>query len=279
MDDIENLDATAPGGVYLCQVSETVSCGACCGLYNVADPSRGALTDLLARRTERFAAVPREPQALTAFQASVAAGEDASRPFAEFHHCPFLGLVGASAGRVGCLLHPLAEGNRGVDWRGLSEYGALACRTYFCPTHQKLPATARRIVRALAPDWHLYGLVITEAGMLAAFFGEIERRIHRPLGMEDITGSNVCREAVGEFLEFKRDWPFRPAPRTPLPHYFFNDGLYARPPAPSPPEGDWPAGYGTIFQALETRWPSPAAARRAAALLERIFSRIAAALK
>jgi hypothetical protein len=141
-----------------------------------------------------------------------------------------------------------------------------------------LSATGRRIVRALAPDWHLYGLVITEAEMLSAFFGEIERLSERPLGVGDITDSRACRDAVREFMGFKRNWPFRPAPRNPLPHYFFNDDLYARPPAQNPFPGDWPAAYATIFQALETVWPSAVAARKTGAHLDRIFSRIAAAL-
>lgn len=34
------MDKTAPGGVYLCRVNENLSCGACCGLYNVPDLSR-----------------------------------------------------------------------------------------------------------------------------------------------------------------------------------------------------------------------------------------------
>ena len=53
------LDGENVSAVYLCQVGERVSCGACCGLYNVADLSRDALEDRLARRTERFAAVAR----------------------------------------------------------------------------------------------------------------------------------------------------------------------------------------------------------------------------
>ncbi len=48
------MDDQVPGGVYLCQVSAQVSCGACCGLYNVADLSRENLTRMLERRTRCF---------------------------------------------------------------------------------------------------------------------------------------------------------------------------------------------------------------------------------
>jgi hypothetical protein len=35
-----SLDHQVPGGIYLCQVNEKVSCGVCCGLYNVAYPTK-----------------------------------------------------------------------------------------------------------------------------------------------------------------------------------------------------------------------------------------------
>jgi hypothetical protein len=58
-----------------------------------------------------------------------------NQPFPEFHHCPYVGLIGNELSRVGCLLHPMAEGNTGVDFRGLSYYGGMACRIYFCPVN------------------------------------------------------------------------------------------------------------------------------------------------
>ncbi|MCG6973724.1 MAG: hypothetical protein LJE66_11325 [Desulfobacterales bacterium] len=39
--------SSSAGGIYLCQVNDNVSCGACCGLYNVADPSEQNLTHIL----------------------------------------------------------------------------------------------------------------------------------------------------------------------------------------------------------------------------------------
>ena len=124
---------SAPGGVYLCQVNQQVSCGACCGLYNVAEVSRDALESMLTDRTRNFARVPREADAIVAFGRQVLKKLRGRAPFPDFHHCPFVGLVGQSFARVGCLLHPLAAGNDGVDYRGLSYYGGMACRVYFCP--------------------------------------------------------------------------------------------------------------------------------------------------
>ncbi len=118
--NLKQLDSDVPGGVYLCQISERISCGACCGLYNVADPSREGLTRMLAARTDAFAEVDRDVDAILSFKREVEAPENQERPFPDFHHCPYIGLVGRNHSRVGCLLHPLAKGNGGVDFRGVS---------------------------------------------------------------------------------------------------------------------------------------------------------------
>lgn len=62
---------------------------------------------------------------IAAFKARVEADESQQRPFPNFHHCPFLGMIEDESRRVGCLLHPLAHGNYGIDWRGLSYYGGM----------------------------------------------------------------------------------------------------------------------------------------------------------
>ncbi|MCP4691168.1 MAG: hypothetical protein GY859_24185, partial [Desulfobacterales bacterium] len=170
MLNLQQLDARAPGGVYLCQISERISCGACCGLYNVADQSRAGLTRMLAARTDAFAGVSRGVEAILSFKKEVEAAENRERPFPDFHHCPYIGLVGRDRSRVGCLLHPLAEGNRGVDFRGLSYYGGMACRVYFCPSCRELPRAHKEIIRETAENWHQYGLIITEAALVMAFF-------------------------------------------------------------------------------------------------------------
>ena len=136
---LENEANASPGGVYLCQVGERVSCGACCGLYNIADLSQRSLEVMLTEQTEEFARVPRTTEAIEAFQKKIEGWTPPQRPFPDFYHCPFLGLIGLNGRRVGCLLHPAAAGNNGIDWRGLSYYGAMACRTYFCPSVRHLP--------------------------------------------------------------------------------------------------------------------------------------------
>jgi len=121
-------DMTAPApAVYLCQVGTQVSCGACCGLYNVADLTRSALESMLTRRTTAFARTPRTEAGLDGFRRHMEGWTPPVRPFPAFYHCTFLGLVGRPPNRVGCLLHPDVPGNGQADLREFSYYGAKAC--------------------------------------------------------------------------------------------------------------------------------------------------------
>lgn len=78
--------ATVPDckSVYLCQVSPHVSCGACCGLYNMADLSPEKLGAMLTRRTRWFADVPRTVKGIDAFKDRVEGAEPQERPFRIF---------------------------------------------------------------------------------------------------------------------------------------------------------------------------------------------------
>jgi hypothetical protein len=104
----------------------------------VADASRKALTEILIRRTEAFERISRDVNSILDFKKATDDGEPLAIPFPDFHHCPYLGLAGERHFRVGCLLHPQANGNNGVDYRGLSYYGGMACSIYFCPSYSQL---------------------------------------------------------------------------------------------------------------------------------------------
>jgi hypothetical protein len=263
-----------PGCVYLCQVGATVSCGACCGLYNCADASRGYLESLIAGRTEEFRQVPRTADTITDFQVKWERRDPRPRPYPDFYHCPFLGLIGANGSRVGCLLHPLADGNAGIDYRGLSFYGGLACRDYFCPSHRNLPAAYKEIVRAVCADWYLYGLVITEDRLLSAFFGAIEKRLGRDLSAADILMHAHSRKAVLEFLTLKLNWPYRVPDGSGPGNYFFNDGLYPKPPVDYARMGVAPSPLDAVLRELSSAFNLPAALNKAEALIESLFDRI-----
>lgn len=79
------------------------------------------------------AGTSRSIDAILAFEQERLRAEGSDVPIPDFHHCVFVGLIQDGGERIGCLLHPLALGNGGVDWRGLSFYGGAACKYFFCP--------------------------------------------------------------------------------------------------------------------------------------------------
>ena len=116
-----SIDSGGPA-VYLCQVSPAVSCGACCGLYNIADASAGNIEAVLYRRTAAFARVGRSVDDIYGFQQAIASIEDQNRPFREFHHCPFIGLIGRNRSRADSSTASSHEATRLADRSG------TACR-------------------------------------------------------------------------------------------------------------------------------------------------------
>jgi hypothetical protein len=262
-----------PGGVYLCQVNEDLSCGACCGLYNLPLSGETALRAFLEARTAAFSAVPRRMEQIADFGKRAAEGIEGRQPVVGFHHCPFVGLIGTGRPRVGCLLHPLAAGNGGVDFRGLSHYGGMACRIYFCPSHEALLPAWKRIVQRTSGSWYLYGLVITEDELLGGIFSAIETRIGRPLAEEDITDRPDCIAAMHRLLRLKCDWPHRPRHIPGPVNYFFKDRSRTRPPVV------YPASRGShvfdaMFRALGSVFDSEAALADAEARIRGPISEI-----
>jgi hypothetical protein len=267
-----------PGGVYLCQVGGAVSCGACCGLYNRRGATRAELERLLAERTETFAAVPRTADAIDAFRIGRERRELCERPYADFYACPFLGRIGPDRERPGCLLHPLAEGNGGIDYRGLSFYGGLACRDYFCPTYRTLSPAYKELVQAACADWYLYGLVITEERLLAALFAAIEERRGRPVGPAEMTANRPARAALRELLGAKVTWPFCGPDRRGPANYFFNDGLHPLPPIDYARIGARPSRFDAILSALASTFDSRRELRAAEMRIDTLIGRLDRAL-
>ena len=267
-----SLDPEIPGGVYLCQVSETISCGACCGLYNVAGLSRDGLSALLAKRTHRFDGMAgRDLDAVLSFRKWVENSEPQERPFAEFHHCPYIGLIGRNPSRPGCLLHPL--GNCGIDLRGISDYGGFACRSYFCPTHDCLSADIKILIRKAARDWFEYGLMITEASLVQAVLDAAGQTTF--CREEPDPGPDQFKNIIWELMDLKRCWPYRSDPAIGLIHYFFNDRLYTRAPVAYSAIGAEPSRYDRIFQELGSGFGSIKELREAEAVVEDILKRTA----
>lgn len=239
---------------YLCQVSRRVSCGACCGLYNVHDLTRGSLETRLVARTDVFARIPRRIEAIEDFGRRQLGWTPQERPFPHFYHCPYVGLIGRARTRVGCLLHPQAPGNDGRDWRELSYYGAKACRTYFCPTTERLNPEHQLIIRQGIDHWYLYGLAVTEHRLWSVFFRELGRRLDRPVKREDFEDRPGAKAKLRDFAALKLGWPFRRA-GTPGPcHYFFDDDSYPRLEVARMVAAIPVSPYEAIFRELESRF-------------------------
>ena len=275
MVKLELMDKTAPGGVYLCQVSENVSCGACCGLYNIPDLSRKKLNRMLSDRTEAFLKIAREIDAIIEFGENTLAAENRIRPYPEFYHCPYIGFIGKNKTCIGCLLHPAAKGNNGIDYKGLSYYGSMTCNIYFCPSYTVLPDNFKRIILSTSHDWYSYGLIITESTLINAFLSEAEKVIKRKIDEEDIRDNRCFAGAIREFINLKLSWPFRPASDTPA-NYFFRDKLYVKNDVDYSriSSNSFTSRYDTIFSELGSSFKSDKEIREAEIMIESLLEKL-----
>jgi hypothetical protein len=276
---MENIMPTLPedeqvrGNAYLCQVGACVSCGSCCGLYNIRDLSRERLHAILADRTTAFAQVPRTIDAILAFEAGRMEQEGTDYPIENFHHCVFVGLIRDQGERVGCMLHPLAQGNGGVDRRGLSHYGGAACKHFFCPTYDELEPHRKRLVRTLLEDWYEYGLIIPEHRFLAALLDILEERTGRALDARSL--EEPARKAVADLLRLRLDWPFRD-PGAPGAWNFFSTRDTERPGLSDRTPRSDPRLLRILHELDTARDQEEQAARRLAELIDQATAAIGA---
>ena len=232
----------------------------------------------MASRTEAFATVARTEDDIWNFQRQIKRSMPRGRPFRDFYHCPFVGFIGPGKNRIGCLLHPQAAGNDGQDYREFSWYGEIACRSYFCPSYEKLSPTYRLIVRETMDHWYLYGLIITEHRLLTAFFKEIERRIARPIVPADFSENAVAREIFREFAGLKIDWPFRRKDAPGPCNFVFDNGEYPRPVVWRTNPGIPISGYENLFRELDSGFQTTGELLAAQMRLDDLFSRLAPVL-
>jgi len=240
----------------------------------VADAAYGPLVSMLSERTKDFDRVPRQADDIAAFgqRAQTRCGPG---PFKDFHHCPFVGLIGEEQLRVGCLLHPHAAGNLGVDFRGMSYYGGMACRLYFCPAHSQLSAVVKTVVRESAVSWYEYGLIVSETRLLSEFFKALEERLGSPLTASEILNREECRQIVGSVLRLKIDWPFRRRPDPGPCNYVFDDRLYPKPAVGYPPPTTTVSPYDILFKELLSGFNTPAELALAEEMLTDLIENLA----
>jgi hypothetical protein len=257
--------------IYLCQVNKSVSCGACCGLYNLPDISRVKLENILSQRTQDFATVPRTEEGFWDYLKKHKGPPRLSRPFPQFHHCRFLGMIGEQNQRVGCLLHPAAPGNNGVDYRTHSWYGETACRTYFCPSTNTLSPEYQLILTQVIDDWYDFGLIVTEHALVAAYFHELERRLNRPVRSSDFYQNTAAVNAFREFVALKSSWPYRRHDAPGPCNFFFANGLYPRPAVFRGNSNIRQSRYEKILQELDSGFADEEELVAAEKLLDALF--------
>jgi len=184
----------------LCQ-REASSCGACCGLYNAADPSPAAVRARLDARTDALAGLPRTPEAFRA-AAARAARHEPPPLFPSVRVCPLLGWIDAPRTRVGCLAHPAVTG--GPDLRDCGAYDRGTCDAFLCPSHAWLAEAEAEMVDRACADAVLYGLVVTDVPFVRAALGAVG----------DLAGARVqarhlddarFRQALREVLALKEE--------------------------------------------------------------------------
>ncbi len=204
----------------LCHPDSSKSCAACCGLYNVNDGRRGTLNSLLIERTLAFRNLSRTVAEICDFSVSSGARQLISQLDPEIHVCEYAGFVDDSYSTVGCMLHPNAPGNKGIDFRGLCHYGSMACKSFFCPASSETHETCVIIANRLITDWHLYGLVCTDINYMTAIFALTEMILELPIETEVILGPKPSAILM-ELLSWKTSWAFAEKSLTRRSAYYF----------------------------------------------------------
>ena len=238
--------------MHLCQPDGTKSCGACCGLYNWQDHSRGTLHGLLQKRTSSFFGSGREKDLSPPCQG---AGVPAANPplLETIYNCEYLGFIDRYQRRVGCLLHPSLH--QGRDLRGKSFYGGELCAEHLCPSYSHLTEVEQSAVIHSLQDWYLYGLVITDIDLVKEFLRHVQSRLGDCLRGERLKGSGV-RIALKEFFQLKEFWKFASSPNR-LGKYYFSHAEYQV--ARIEYERGWgtkPSPFDKILVSLSSEFPS-----------------------
>ena len=176
-------------------------------MYNVRDATREILQAKLEHRTRLFANTDRSVQALIEFESLINETE-ANQPLEQsIHVCEFVGFVDQHRRTPGCMLHPNAPGNAGIDLRGLCHYGSLACKTFYCPACESMDPFTAQILIDLIDDWHLYGLVITDLDFVYSLCYLLQSAAEGRLD-KVLTSSELPALVFKEMLSWKNTWPF-----------------------------------------------------------------------
>ena len=203
--------------ISACQ-RETVSCGSCCGIYNLnLSPSDRSV--LLRERTDRFSAVdPSNAGQMAAYrQEREEAEASLARHNNETYVCPYFGIPRGRS-LAGCMIHPGITGN--PHSQNFSFYGASICQAYDCPNKDRdlNHAFSRYAERfcLLRPEFE-YGQIMSDTRLLTVllerpgFLADLSRALDGSAGdflpvMDSIVERrlNILRETGVASFEFRR---------------------------------------------------------------------------
>lgn len=114
----------------------SVSCGACCGLFNLKlKPAE--FKNLLIERTNEFKqTVKFEVRHTFPIYRKERETKEAQIPKNDemTYNCPFLGYVDETKQRIGCMIHPIFTGD--PKSQNFSFYGTSICQAYDCKTKE-----------------------------------------------------------------------------------------------------------------------------------------------
>lgn len=209
--------------MVLCQPDERKSCGACCGLYNYVDSSRGALTERLRARTKRFRELVKTPDDLKRYADATFAAEDFTKRYEVIYCCEYLGFLDDTEKKVGCLVHPMQMS--GVDMRTVSFYGRDVCAGHLCPSHHFIPRSQQLILLKIIDDWYLYGLCLTDIDLVVTYFRLIANRVGQEI-KPDVFDRRELKDIALEYFGWKTTWPFRSPSANRLGKYYFDGSQY-----------------------------------------------------
>jgi hypothetical protein len=193
------------GVITLCHPDNLKSCGACCGLYNWVDHSRGRLCRLMHERTDAFVSEMRRGRSIKDIKTLLLSVDTPDKLFGPIHNCPFVGFIDAARRRVGCMIHPL--NNSGRELRDISLYGAEICNGHECPSFSYLTETEKLGAASVIDDWYLYGLVICDIDLVKEFFTILANLLGEEI-KPDLLARGRVREAALAFFSLKESWPF-----------------------------------------------------------------------
>lgn len=209
--------------INICRPNSSKSCAACCGLYNIVDCSPELVSSELRRRTRLLALTPRSVDELVNFKEFIAKTSPLDPIDPDIHVCEFIGFLDSEEKMVGCTLHPSAGGNEGVDYRGLCHYGAMACKSFYCPAWTEMPERIKHIIANVAPDWRTYGLMITDVAYSCSIVRLAETRSGCQMNPGSLKNDSL-RQKLTDILLLKDRWPLSKECRMRRNNYYFRNG-------------------------------------------------------